>query len=1021
EGVTPRGWYDTLYLSSKATWDEAQNDPNLRKQDHYHTLEQGLTEGESHTFTGSTYVYESIDDDTAMIYLYAHVDRRTYGSGSINEFLEGTDAEGNNFLPRTGPISIGWFDLAATMPVDPLAARTGHPVDVAWTVQNNGNVATSAMWTDRIYLSTDDSPTVSAGDILLANVNRPRDLEGHIDPDPVDTYDQAHPVTIPEWKQEWEGVSTFYLKVLTDALDQVEEDDQPGGSNWAIRPLDLTKEFAPDLRVTDVSNPGTLVGGQSLDVTYTLQNAGDLDVTGRWHDTLHLVNNSGSALHPPLADVRHYTTNSVEGATNEEWKDMSVPIPAGRHTVAWVFYRTESYTNLNDSAAVDDIVLPLVGGDQTINFDDGQLGALSSSVGAPPDETPDWDAATGAAATRPLAVGDRVVLSYTGDFEAGDVTYKINVDGHYLAFYVDYALPAGEERQYTTHVAIPSALAGTGFKIRVITDHSSSWQSNDLIHEPGYEDNNTGDSTAFDINQAPYPDLKVTAVTRPSPVLDDDVRTGKLVTIQWTVQNENLAYTGANASGLWTDRVFFSANTVFGDDDDVTIDSVSHQGGLVDGASYTAEAVIRLPDGTDATKHVFVQTDVQNSVHEVSLEGNNVSSSLELVVHGSPYPDLKPFAITAPDSIDNGSILTAYLKIENAGDDVASGRWHDYIYLSTDDILDGGDNFLAKGKRESAGLPFTTDELDPKFYTNPVEIRIPREISGLYYLIMKTDADDVLFENNPQGPADAAANNVFARPVEITVAPSPNLIIEAASIEDLGRQSDGQYELTVHWTVKNIGNTSTGTAHWHDRLFLSTTPHQYGDKYPMKKVPNQAYLEPEQSYTQTNAFTVPWEFAAGSYYLLVQTDSDDEVYEYQGENDNYGSGTTSSGSPVDIEFRIQPLPYLSIVSSYSGPGADANPDARVPSPQDYEGEGPHPDDIYLTKEIYAPGERIYGNWTSRNTGNANTNSSGWGGWDDAMALSVDPYYDRNGDIWLGSHLFHRAGVLPPYRGQDGTV
>lgn len=79
--------------------------------------------------------------------------------------------------------------------------------------------------------------------------------------------------------------------------------------------------------------------------------------------------------------------------------------------------------------------------------------------------------------------------------------------------------------------------------------------------------------------------------------------------------------------------------------------------------------------------------------------------------------------------------------------------------------------------------------------------------------------------------------------------------------------------LTVRWSVKNVGRFTTFSQSWNDYIWLSrdSTLGRVPGDILLATVPNQSYLLPNQSYTQTKTIQLP-SYIWGRFYLYVWTD-----------------------------------------------------------------------------------------------------------------------------------------------------
>ncbi len=149
------------------------------------------------------------------------------------------------------------------------------------------------------------------------------------------------------------------------------------------------------------------------------------------------------------------------------------------------------------------------------------------------------------------------------------------------------------------------------------------------------------DVTIAPTQELQFADLSVSRIAVPGPA-----SSGETILFEWTVGNFGTAETD---SETWYDRLVFSPNDIYGDEDDVYLDSVQHTGVLAVNDTYTAQKDVPLPKGISGDYWIFVKTDQTNQVFEFNLEDNNVSTSdSQISVSLIPYADLEAGNVSAP-------------------------------------------------------------------------------------------------------------------------------------------------------------------------------------------------------------------------------------------------------------------------------------------------------------------------------------------------------------------------------------
>jgi subtilase family serine protease len=142
-------WSDVIYLS-RDTFFDAQADRYLGTANH----SGGLAAGQSYGITQS---FQAPSDLSGSYYVLVITDPRN--ASGVSLVYEG-NAEQNNDRASIQPLLIEQ-PPPADLEVQSITAggtvKVGDPIQVGWTVKNNGpNVATGT-WSDSVYLSTDDT------------------------------------------------------------------------------------------------------------------------------------------------------------------------------------------------------------------------------------------------------------------------------------------------------------------------------------------------------------------------------------------------------------------------------------------------------------------------------------------------------------------------------------------------------------------------------------------------------------------------------------------------------------------------------------------------------------------------------------------------------------------------------------------------------------------------------------------------------------------------------------------------
>ncbi len=177
---------------------------------------------------------------------------------------------------------------------------------------------------------------------------------------------------------------------------------------------------------------------------------------------------------------------------------------------------------------------------------------------------------------------------------------------------------------------------------------------------------------------------------------------------------------------------------------------------------------------------------------------------------------------------------------------------------------------------------------------------IPAGLAGVYRFVIGTDVlnqvQEFISEDNNFAIDDAV--------VTIDSRPAPNLIID--SVTALTSNLFSGQSATVEWVVRNIGNASTNSSAWEDRVYLSTDPVFSADDVLLGRASNPSFLNNGDAYRTSLTATLP-EDAVGDRYFIVVTDGTNVVAETGGENDNSLASALS-------QITLTPPPDLFITS-----------------------------------------------------------------------------------------------------------
>ncbi|MDD3643566.1 MAG: CARDB domain-containing protein, partial [Candidatus Krumholzibacteria bacterium] len=835
DGAAAGGWKEYVYLSGDSL---VGGDVKLSE----FTYSYALDPGAAYTHVHPVVFPQDIEGDYWIIVLTdAQNVRNEYESESNNYGFSGRIAV--SLAPNPNLIVAG---------VDaPTSANSNDDIVLSWIVQNAGGAPTSTpVWYDRVYLSTDLQPG-NTGDYYLGEFQNPSYL-----PAGGQYAQQNRTVHIP--KQVPDGA--YYLVVATDARNNVDEHLDEGDNSGASDPIAVSyvPYPRPDLAVTNIVCPSMGWAGNSISLSWTVENLGDAaaQATGQPVDWVIISTDSIADPHNRLnlgGDIVGYPLEPQASYT----RNASVPLPVGYSGQYYIFVWT----------------------DVDIYFDDPELGNNFSAIrpiyiNTPPPADLAVEIVTAGADS--VISGTSLQIQWTVRNEGAGPGYVSSwTDGIYLSsddildtasdmrLKVDYHSGMLEpDAAYSRDIGatIPAGLLGE-YYLFVYTDIYNQ------VGEGGFESNNwTMRANPVRVVNPPSADLRVETAH-----IAGEAWSGKTVQASWVVQNHGPSATTVSA---WNDNLYLSADSVYSAGTATLLVTASHSGILHLGESYENSRTIALPNGISGTYYLHAIADAGNAVYEASNESNNIGSAA-FPVTLTPPPDLQVAELQSGGEVTAGGAVSMQWRVRNAGTGgTIQTLWTDRFYLSPDTVYSTSDIYITGISRNGALAP---DE----FYQQSRDVTIPSGYEGQYYLIARTDALNQVYEYLYEGNNAAwTPLTVLAPPPDtIPVVPPPDLAM--TQVEFIDGFSD-----TIRWTVLNNSPNHPPTAqnYWTDRFYLSTDAdlNMAGDIL-VGSFTHVNGLAPGASYSLEKQVALP-NGAEGDYYLFGITDATGRVVELDESN-----------------------------------------------------------------------------------------------------------------------------------------
>ncbi|MGP8235749.1 MAG: choice-of-anchor tandem repeat GloVer-containing protein, partial [Limisphaerales bacterium] len=760
-------------------------------------------------------------------------------------------------------------NLVVTSVLAPSNAVGGQPIDVTWTVCNNGPASTDVpVWYDQLYLS----PTTNIADAVA-------DFGAFENPSYLASggcYDQTATVDLPL------GIGgPFYILVQDDSTGELVQANTSAHLGWTVKPMDIQLVTLGFLHVVSVqvapAPPTSSWAGQSVTVTWTVQNTGQSAINGSWTDDVDLSPT-------PIYD-------SVHGYFEVTWAWNYGPLgPGASYTDTEQFYLPAGITPGQWYAAL--VVDPRYSA-QDAQFNSGDIGRDQNSaplnvIAVPPADLE----VTSLHTLTNVSPGQTINVQWT---VANDGLNQTTVGNWYDAVYlssnadfnpsrsvllatVDHWGDLGLDASYTQNwsVTVPANTLGTNSPLAtnylfVLADGGNVVaEIQNTIHFLG---------VPLIVSSLPA-ELAVTTVAAPSTAV-----AGRTVNITWSVQNIGAATTSATN---WMDSVYLSSSTNLDNSEAIWLGNVPFAGTLAPGDSYAQSLTFSLPSCAGGAFYVLVEADSGHQVNAVGSPANDVRAASNVTrVFPSPAARLEVAAVSSSENVTAGGSLVAVWTVTNAGYSTTNAPWIDGLYLSTSSQFDPS-NALLIGTYPRAGNLAEGDSYT-QVQTNPV----PSCFSGPYFVYVVTDlsnvVNDISCQTNDWGRS--------ATTVQVASVDYPALQVTGMSLPP---SVNAGVPWTLQWTVTNVG-PGAASGPWSDAVYASLLPALDTNALLLGQYGSAHGLPSHGSYVQTQSVALP-ACLSGDFYLFVVADVDNQVDVPSCQINNQARST----SPLLVNFGLYP-------------------------------------------------------------------------------------------------------------------
>ena len=512
---------------------------------------------------------------------------------------------------------------------------------------------------------------------------------------------------------------------------------------------------------------------------------------------------------------------------------------------------------------------------------------------------------------------------------------------HY--YVLDSAFPYTNEVMYTIPPSLPTGL----YNITAMADFTN------IVFEFTFDGNNFYSKTIRIQEQL----SNIIVTTTEVLVLTDSE--GNQLQVNYTITNNGM---GPTLNAPWSDTIAISTLQTFSLSTSTVISGVPQQTNIMAGESYSRTVFASVPSTVFGGMYLHLIADSNGRIIEENESDNVYTFGPFMVPPVFPDVAVENLLLIDGNEIVAGSTLRINYTITNEGNGSVNKRRNDILYLSTTPQLFSEVLRLADVSAHTSLQP-------GEHAIQTVAVQIPSYVFGNYHFLVRVDGDGDIDENGRLG------NNLASQELYLSVPPSPDLVV--ISIEYSYIQS--QRLLTVIWEVANEGNSMATEQQWEDTVLLLLEENSSATRLGDADISVQ--LQSSQVYQQSATFVIPASIN-GLYYIHVEADSNNDVMEVYGEDNNMRSSNTV------LEITPQPSIQLSV-----------NIGDNLPN-------------------TLLAGQSFIVHYEILNTGEVDTGTASWV---DALYLTSTPDADRDTIIQNGILLKHIVNNRQLLSGESYTV
>ncbi|HVX61185.1 MAG TPA: CARDB domain-containing protein, partial [Pirellulales bacterium] len=410
--------------------------------------------------------------------------------------------------------------------------------------------------------------------------------------------------------------------------------------------------------------------------------------------------------------------------------------------------------------------------------------------------------------------------------------------------------------------------------------------------------------------------------------------TGQGFNVSWTDQNNGTA----TAEGPWKDYVWISTSNTL-DNSAMFLGQFTYNDALDAGQSVTRTQHFNL-SGIAGQYYVIIRANADGAVNEgPGAADNTTASTATISVQTTPLPDLEVSVIVPPsDGVLSGTTVpVTYTVMNNGNAPTQAPLWYDAVFISQSPDLTLTGNDFTDGfniQVQPLGVPIFAENasyLAPgESYSQTVNVPLPVSAAGPWYVYVVANRTfvhtplDNFIDTGAVRESNSINDLTRSAAFNVSLAPAPDLAV--TRVQAPSQAFSGQ-SMNLSWTVTNQGPgiaigqplhvgfaptqayapATPAQSTWQESVYLSSSQSLDASAVLLGTFTHNGALGPGDSFTQSRTVTLPVGIS-GQYYLIVQDDASQQVFEAGATANNVLSAAATTN------VNLTPPPDLQIAS-----------------------------------------------------------------------------------------------------------